>query len=82
MDFLKFSAIPFGTEVDMGLVYTRLTDLIGVGSGFDSFTLQNTAWFSLVKKILASVNSEQVMRSYQGGIPQLSSRHTETCGRN
>ena len=60
MDFLKFSAIPFGTEFDMGLVCTRLTDLIGVGSWFDSFTVQNRMWLSLVKKILESINSEGV----------------------
>ena len=61
MDFLKFSAIPFGTEFDMGLVCTRLTDLIGVGSWFDSFKVQNRMWLSLVKKILQSINSEGLM---------------------
>ena len=50
MDFLKFSAIPFGTDFVMGLVCRRLTDLIGVGSQFDSFTVQNTMWLSLVEK--------------------------------
>jgi hypothetical protein len=61
MDFLKFSANPFGTEFDMGLACTRLTDLIGVGSWFDSFTVQNTMWLSLVKKILTTINIERVM---------------------
>ena len=59
MDFMKFSTIPFGTDFDMGLVCTRLDDLIGVGSWFDSFTVQNTMWLSLVEKILVTLKSEK-----------------------
>jgi hypothetical protein len=61
MDFLKFSAIPFGTEFDMGLVFTRLTDLIGVSSWLKTSTVQNTMWLSLVKKILLIMNRDRVM---------------------
>jgi hypothetical protein len=76
MVFLIFSAIPFGTEFDMGLfVCTRLTDLIGVGSWFDSFTVHNTARLFLVQKILSTINSDMwyaqlsgVYRSYLTGI--------------
>ncbi len=60
MDFINFSTIPFGTGLDMDHVCTRLNELIGVGSWFDSFTVQNTMWLSLVKKILQSINSEGV----------------------
>jgi hypothetical protein len=38
-DFLNFSTIPFGTGFYMGHVCMRLTDLIGVGSWFGSFTV-------------------------------------------
>ena len=70
MDFMKFSVIPFGTEFDMGLVCTRLDDLIGVGSWFDSFTVQNTMWLSLVEKILVTLNNNyQVMCSVIGLYP-------------
>ncbi len=69
MDFMKFSTIPFGTDFDMGLVCTRLDDLIGVGSWFDSFTVQNTMWLSLVEKILVTLNSEQVISAVFGIYP-------------
>jgi hypothetical protein len=49
--------MPFGTGFEMRLVCTRLTDLIGFGSWFDSFTAQNTMCLSLVKEILAAINS-------------------------
>ena len=45
----------------MGLVCTRLTDIIGAGSWFDSFTVQNTMWLSFVKKILMTMNSDRVL---------------------
>ena len=69
MDLMQFSTIPFGTEFDMGLVCTRLTDLIGVGSWFDSFTVQNTMLLSLVEKILVTLNSEQVISAVFGLYP-------------
>jgi hypothetical protein len=69
MDFIKFSAIPFGTQLDMGLVCTRLNDIIGVGSWFDSFKVQNTMWLSLVKKILVTLNREQAISAVFGLYP-------------
>jgi hypothetical protein len=39
MDVIKFSTMHFGAQLEMGLVCTRLDDLIGVGSWFDSFTV-------------------------------------------
>ena len=66
---MKFSVIPFGTEFDMGLVCTRLDDLIGVGSWFDSFTVQNTMWLSLVEKILVTLKSEKVISAVFGLYP-------------
>ena len=65
MNFMKFSTIPFGTEFDMGLVCTRLNDLIGVGSWFDSFTVQNTKWLSL----FVTLNSERVIWAVFGLYP-------------
>ncbi len=59
MDFINFSTIPFGTGLDMDHVCTRLNELIGVGSWFDSFTVQNTMWLPVVKKILMNLNSER-----------------------
>ena len=50
MDFINFSTMPFGTGFDMGHVFTRLNELIGVGSWFDSLTVQNTMWLSVVEK--------------------------------
>jgi hypothetical protein len=44
----------------MGLVCTRLTDLIGFDTWFDSFAVQNTMWLSLVKKILVTINTDRV----------------------
>ena len=59
MDFINFSTIPFGTGLDMDHVCTRLNELIGVGSWFDSFTVQNTMWLPVVEKILMNLNSER-----------------------
>ena len=69
MDFIKFSTIPYGTGFNMGLVCTRLNELIGVGSWFDFFTLQNTMWLSVVEKILVTLNSEQVISAVVGLYP-------------
>jgi len=52
---------PLDLNFDMGLVSERLTDVIGVGSWFDSFTVKNTAWLSLVRKIITTVNSDSVL---------------------
>ena len=68
MDFLEFSAIPIGTELDMGLVCSILTD-IGAGSWFDAFTVQNTMWLSLVKNIVVSMNSDRVLCGVFGLYP-------------
>ena len=69
MDFMNFSTIPFGADFHIGLECRRLNELIGVGSWFDSFTLQNTMWLSLVKKILVAINSEQVTCAVTGLYP-------------
>ena len=69
MDFMNFSNIPYGTGFDMGLVCTRLNELIGAGSWFDSFTVKNTMWLSVVEKILMNLNSEQVISAVVGLYP-------------
>jgi hypothetical protein len=61
MDFLEFSAIHFENEFDMGLLSTSLTDIIGACTCFDSFTVQNKNWLSLVKNIFVAMNSDQVL---------------------
>ena len=53
----------------MGLMCTRQTDIIGAGSWFDSFTVQNTIWLSLVKKILVTMNSDRVLCGVFGLYP-------------
>jgi hypothetical protein len=61
MDFLDPSAISFGTQFNMGLVCERLTDIIAVGSWFDTFTVKHTRWLSLVRKIITVINSDFVL---------------------
>jgi hypothetical protein len=46
-----------------------LDDLIGARSWFDSFTVQNTLWLSVVEQILVAHNSEQVVPSVFGLYP-------------
>ena len=69
MDLINFSTMPFGTGFDMGHVFTRLNELIGVGSWFDSLTVQNTMWLSVVEKILMNLNSEQMVSACVGSYP-------------
>ena len=69
MDFMNFSNIPYGTGFDMGLVCTRLNELIGAGSWSDSFTVKNTMWLSVVEKIPVTLNSEQVISAVVGLYP-------------
>ena len=69
MDFMNFSTIPYGTGFDMGLVCTRLNELIATGSWFDPFTVKNTMWLSVVEKILVTLNSEQVTSAVVGLYP-------------
>jgi hypothetical protein len=59
----------------MGLLFERLRDIIGIGSWFDTFTVKNTKWLSLVRKIITLINSDSVLfgffdfyRSYVAGI--------------
>ena len=66
MDFMNFSTIPFGADFHIGLECRRLNELIGVGSWFDSFTVQNTMWLPVVEKILMNLNSEQVISAVVG----------------
>ena len=69
MDFINFSTMPFGAGFDMGHVCTRLNDLIGVDSWFDSFSVQNTKWLPVVEKILMNLNSERVICAVVGLYP-------------
>jgi hypothetical protein len=39
----------------------RLTDIIGVGSWCDTFTVKNTTWLSLQRKIITMMNSDSVL---------------------
>jgi hypothetical protein len=61
MNFLDYSAISFGSQFDMGLVCERLTDIIGAGSWFYSFTVNNITWLSLVRKIITAMNRDSVL---------------------
>ncbi len=69
MDFMNFSTMPFGTGFDMGHVCTRLNELIGVGSWFDSFTVQNTMWLPVVEKIRMYLNSVRPIAACVGLYP-------------
>ena len=69
MDFINFSTMPFGTGFDMGHICTRLNELIGVGSWFDSFTVQNTMWLPVVEKLLMNFNSERTIAAVVGLYP-------------
>jgi hypothetical protein len=61
MDFMDYSAISFGSQSDIELVCERLTDIIGAGSWFVSFTVKNTTWLSAVRKIITAMNSDSVL---------------------
>jgi hypothetical protein len=69
MEYLNFSSISFGSEFEMRLVFTKLNNNIRAGTWFDSFTVQNTKWFSLVKNIVAALNSDRVMCGVFGLYP-------------
>ena len=53
----------------MGHVCTRLNELIGVDSWFDSFSVQNTKWLPVVEKILMNLKSERVICAVVGLYP-------------
>ena len=60
MDFRAFSGIPFGTDFDMRFLYTIPTDIIGAGSWWDSFTLQNTMSLSFLKNVLVTMKCDRL----------------------
>ncbi len=69
MECINFSTMPFGTGLDMDHVCTRLNELIGVDSWFDSFTVQNTMWLPVVEKIVTNLNSERMVCACVGLYP-------------
>ena len=42
MEFMDFYAISFGSDFDMGLLCTKLNNVVGTGIWFGTFTVQNT----------------------------------------
>ena len=61
MEFLDFSAISCGSNFDIGFVCTKLNTVVGAGMRFETFTVQNTKWFWLLKCIVAAMNSDRVL---------------------
>ena len=66
----------------MGLVCKKMNDIIGAGTWFNSFTVQNTKWLWLVRIIVAAMNSDRVLCCVFGLYPGSAAGILKTCRRN
>jgi hypothetical protein len=69
MDFLRFGELTFHPQNNIGSLCEHLNNIIGYGIWYDTFSPQNTKWLSLIKNIVASINSDGIIGGCFGLYP-------------
>jgi hypothetical protein len=70
MTDLDFSAISFGSSVDMKRLSDGLNELVGAGIWYDTFTIRNTRWLWLVNDTVSVMKSDEVLCGVGGIYPE------------
>ena len=61
MDCLNCAIVSFHPSASIGHLCEKLHTLVGLGIGYDTFSIQNTKWLSFVNDIVSDLNNDKVL---------------------
>ena len=69
MDFLSFNDVSFSPNASIGCLCEDLNKIVGYGTWYDTFQVQNTEWLWFVNNIVTALNSDKVLCGCYGVYP-------------
>ena len=61
MEWLQFPKISFSTDSGIGQLCENLNNIVGQGTYYDTFEIQNTKWFWFVSNMVTALNNEKTL---------------------
>ena len=62
MDFLDFADVSFCASTNIGQLCQDLNSIVGLSVWYDTFQIKNSQWSWLVSDIVATINSDKILR--------------------